>query len=200
MRGDILIDGIPLAEFGIKNFHEQIGAVLQDDSLFAGTLTDNIALYDHAPDVIRLKASTSMAELTDDIATMPMGYDTLIGDMGSTLSGGQRQRLLLSRALYRRPKLLVMDEGTSHLDRPESVRSTPPSARWISQGSSSLSAEKPSTPHVAFSSWKPVSPARRKESISRNHNSSARRSHASWPRRRDRCWKSPLPPTASRAF
>ena len=115
-EGEVLIDGIPLARFGHKNYHEQIGAVLQEDSLFAGSLADNIALFDDAPDMDRILASTRAAALHDEIAAMPMGYETLVGDMGSTLSGGQKQRLLLARALYRRPKLLVMDEGTSHLD------------------------------------------------------------------------------------
>jgi len=114
--GEVLVDGVPLAEFGYKNYHEQIGAVLQDDSLFAGSLSDNITLFDDNADEDRVTASAKAATLHDDIAIMPMGYDTLVGDMGSTLSGGQRQRLLLARAFYKRPKLLVIDEGTSHLD------------------------------------------------------------------------------------
>lgn len=114
--GEVLIDGVPLARFGHKNFHEQVGAVLQDDSLFAGSLADNIALFDDAPDMERIVGAAVTAALHDDIAAMPMGYETLVGDMGSTLSGGQKQRLLLARALYRQPRLLVMDEGTSHLD------------------------------------------------------------------------------------
>jgi ATP-binding cassette subfamily B protein RaxB len=115
-EGQVLVDGIPLAKFGHKNFHEQIGAVLQHDNLFAGSLIDNIALFDDAPDMEGVLASAKTVLLHDDIAAMPMGYETLVGDMGSTLSGGQRQRLLLARALYRRPRLLIMDEGTSHLD------------------------------------------------------------------------------------
>lgn len=115
-EGEVLIDGVPLARFGHKNYHEQVGAVLQDDNLFAGTLIDNIALFDDHPDIDRVAQSATLAALHDDIAAMPMGYETLVGDMGSSLSGGQKQRLLLARALYRQPRLLVMDEGTSHLD------------------------------------------------------------------------------------
>jgi ATP-binding cassette, subfamily B, bacterial CvaB/MchF/RaxB len=114
--GELLVDGTPLARFGHKNYHEQIAAVLQDDSLFAGSLAENIALFDDAPSMERIIAVAQAAALHDEIAAMPMGYETLVGDMGSTLSGGQRQRLLLARALYRQPKILVMDEGTSHLD------------------------------------------------------------------------------------
>lgn len=114
--GEILIDGQPLARFGYHNYRRQVGAVAQDDHLFAGTLADNIALFDEMPDMERIIASATAAAIHDDIAKMPMQYETLVGDMGSTLSGGQKQRVLTARALYRQPRLLVIDEGTSHLD------------------------------------------------------------------------------------
>ena len=114
--GDILVDGLPMARFGYKSFHGQIAAVLQEDSLFAGTLADNIALFDDQVDLELVISSATAASIHDDIARMPMQYETLVGDMGSTLSGGQKQRVLLARALYRQPKILVMDEGTAHLD------------------------------------------------------------------------------------
>jgi ATP-binding cassette subfamily B protein RaxB len=114
--GDILIDGVSLAQFGIRNFQDQVAAVLQDDNLFAGSLSDNIALFDDSPDQDQVVEAAKLAAIHDDICNMPMGYNSRVGDMGSALSGGQKQRVLLARALYRRPKLLVMDEGTAHLD------------------------------------------------------------------------------------
>jgi ATP-binding cassette subfamily B protein RaxB len=115
-HGEVLVDGLPLVRFGYRSFQAQVAAVLQDDNLFAGSLADNIALFDDAIDLQRVVAAATAAAIHDDIARMPMQYETLVGDMGQALSGGQKQRVLLARALYRQPKILVMDEGTAHLD------------------------------------------------------------------------------------
>jgi ATP-binding cassette subfamily B protein RaxB len=90
--------------------------VLQDDQLFAGSISENISFFSDAPDQGRIEACAILASVHDDIAAMPMGFGTLIGDMGTVLSGGQKQRVLIARALYRRPSILLLDEATSHLD------------------------------------------------------------------------------------
>ncbi|HSN97265.1 MAG TPA: peptidase domain-containing ABC transporter [Candidatus Nanopelagicales bacterium] len=115
-RGEILVDGQPLSQIGLERYRSMIGVVLQDDQLFAGSLADNISFFSEAPDQARIEACARMAAVHDDIMTMPMGYGTLIGDMGTVLSGGQKQRVLLARALYRQPGILLLDEATSHLD------------------------------------------------------------------------------------
>ena len=115
-QGEILVDGIPLDQFGYRTYRRQVGAVLQNDMLFGGTIASNIALFDEVPDMGQVIASAQAAAIHDDIVEMPMQYETLVGEMGAALSGGQQQRVLLARALYRRPRLLIVDEGTSHLD------------------------------------------------------------------------------------
>jgi ATP-binding cassette subfamily B protein RaxB len=115
-HGEVLVDGVPLHRFGHRNYRDQLAAVLQEDSLFSGSLRDNITLFDEDSDMERVARAASAAAIHDDILAMPMRYDTLVGDMGSALSGGQRQRLLLARALYKEPRILLIDEGTSHLD------------------------------------------------------------------------------------
>lgn len=115
-EGEILIGGISTAKLGLARARTQIGAVLQDDTLFAGSLSENISFFDSVEDTLQITASARLAAIDDDIRRMPMGYHTLIGDLGTGLSGGQKQRILLARALYRNPKILVLDEATSHLD------------------------------------------------------------------------------------
>ncbi|WP_241233739.1 peptidase domain-containing ABC transporter [Altericroceibacterium xinjiangense] len=113
--GELLIDGQPIAHYGRRAYRSQVGAVLQDDTLFTGSIADNVSGFTGC-DPLRLKESLRGASVLADVERMPMRENTLVGDMGSTLSGGQKQRVLIARALYGRPRLLVLDEGTSHLD------------------------------------------------------------------------------------
>jgi ATP-binding cassette subfamily B protein RaxB len=115
-RGSIRFGGEDLARAGARQVRGMVGAVLQDDQLFAGSIADNISFFDPDAMPTRIEVAARLAAVHDEITAMPMGYGSLIGDMGSALSGGQKQRILLARALYRQPKILLLDEATSHLD------------------------------------------------------------------------------------
>ena len=99
-----------------KEYRQQIGVVMQDDSLMTGSLAENIAFFEPMVDQDRVQECARLASIDQEILAMPMGYHSRIGDMGSALSGGQRQRILLARALYRKPSILIIDEGTANLD------------------------------------------------------------------------------------
>lgn len=115
-RGEVLIGDVPLKRIGLRKFRDMVGTVMQDDQLFAGSIADNIAFFSPDMDMGWVTECAKLAAVDADIRAMPMGYNTLIGDMGAALSGGQKQRILLARALYKRPKILFLDEATSALD------------------------------------------------------------------------------------
>jgi ATP-binding cassette subfamily B protein RaxB len=114
--GEIRVDGVPLRQFGMRGWRGLIGTVMQDDQLFAGSIADNISFFDAEPDRAWIEQCGRLAAVHAEVLAMPMGYETLIGDMGASISGGQKQRLLLARALYKRPQILFLDEATSALD------------------------------------------------------------------------------------
>jgi len=114
--GEVRVGGVPLAHLGLRAWRDMIGTVMQDDQLFAGSIIDNISFFDAQPDLAWVEECAKVASVHEEIEAMPMGYHTLIGDMGTSISGGQKQRLLLARALYKRPKILLLDEATSALD------------------------------------------------------------------------------------
>lgn len=115
-EGDVMYGGIPVKHLGVQNYRQRIGTVMQEDVLLAGSIGDNISFFDVQANDEHTQACAQVAAVHEDIARMPMGYQTLVGDMGSSLSGGQKQRVLLARALYKNPKVLALDEATSHLD------------------------------------------------------------------------------------
>ncbi|MCA3719274.1 MAG: ATP-binding cassette domain-containing protein, partial [Brevundimonas sp.] len=116
VEGDLLIDGHPMRALGLRAVRDRLGVVMQDDQLLSGTIADNVGFFDAHIDMDRVEQACRQAHVHDDIIRTPMGYHSLIGDMGSILSGGQKQRLLLARALYKQPAILFMDEGTANLD------------------------------------------------------------------------------------
>lgn len=115
-EGEVLLDGIPIRQIGLRAYRNLVGTVMQDDILLSGSINDNISFYSESVDHARIRHCAQLAAIHDQIAAMPMGYQTLLGAMGGNLSGGQKQRILLARALYKNPRILALDEATSHLD------------------------------------------------------------------------------------
>ena len=141
--GDVLADNLDITKIGLNNYRQGTACVLQEDRLFSGSLIDNISGFQDNADLDFVMECAKRCNIHDEIMKMPMGYETIVGELGLGISGGQKQRILIARALYRKPSILFMDEATSHLDlNNESV---------INQSISSLSitriivAHRPST-------------------------------------------------------
>ncbi|WP_129990887.1 peptidase domain-containing ABC transporter [Rahnella sp. CFA14(1/10)] len=116
-NGRIEVNGIDIQQLGINNYHKMIACVMQDDKLFSGSIRENICGFADEVDETWMQECAQASYLHEVIKQMPMGYETLIGELGEGLSGGQKQRLFLARAIYKKPAVLFLDEATSALDK-----------------------------------------------------------------------------------
>lgn len=114
--GTVELEGISLDRIGATNYRGVISTVMQDDNLFVGSIYENICFHDERPDSDWVYECARSANIHSEIMSMPMRYQTLVGDMGTVLSGAQKQRVLIALSLYVRPQILFLDEATSHLD------------------------------------------------------------------------------------
>jgi subfamily B ATP-binding cassette protein HlyB/CyaB len=133
LQGRVLVDGTDLAQVDPVWLRRQIGVVLQENFLFAGTVRDNIAVVDTAAPLEKVIAAAKLAGAHDFILELPDGYDTPVGERGASLSGGQRQRIAIARTLMTDPRILIFDEATSALDY-ESERIIQKNLRGICKG------------------------------------------------------------------
>ncbi|XRZ32034.1 type I secretion system permease/ATPase [Bradyrhizobium genosp. P] len=131
--GRVLVDGVDLAMVDLAWLRRQVGVVLQENILFNCSVAENIALSDPAIPIEKVISAAKLAGAHDFILELPEGYDTRIGERGSSLSGGQRQRIAIARALISNPRILILDEATSALDY-ESERAIQDNMKQIAAG------------------------------------------------------------------
>ncbi len=161
--GDVLADNLDITKIGLNNYRHGTACVLQEDRLFSGSLIDNISGFEDNADINFVMECARRCNIHDEIMKMPMGYETIVGELGLGISGGQKQRILIARALYRKPSILFMDEATSHLDlKNESVINQSISALSITR---IIVAHRPSTIASAESRYRIC----RRQRISRQH-------------------------------
>lgn len=116
MSGSLCLGTQAITAANRLSYRRSVGTVAQGDRLYAGSLAENVAFFDPEIEMERVRHVCKIARIADEIESMPLAYESLVGDMGSVLSAGQIQRVLLARALYPNPKILFMDEGTANLD------------------------------------------------------------------------------------
>jgi len=114
--GSVIVNGRPLDEYGVRSYYDQVSAALQDEDLLSATVVDNISMFDRDVDHDLVVRCAAAAAVDEEIRRWPLGYASIIGDGGIAVSSGQKQRILLARALYAQPSVIVLDEGTAHLD------------------------------------------------------------------------------------
>lgn len=117
MSGRIEVDNIDITRLGVNNYQKMIACVMQDDKLFSGSIRDNICGFENIIDEDWMQSCAQASSIHDIIMQMPMGYETILGELGEGLSGGQKQRLFIARAIYKKPSILFLDEATSALDK-----------------------------------------------------------------------------------
>lgn len=115
-EGVVKVDGVDIRQFGVRQYRDVCAGVLQSDQLLSGSIIDNITLFEDKVDLNRLEEAMRNACIDKFVQSLPMGYNSLIGDMGSIMSAGQQQRIVLARAFYKQPQILFLDEATANLD------------------------------------------------------------------------------------
>src|SRR5450631_1200115 len=115
-EGEVRVNGRNLTDWDPAQYRARIGAVMQDDQLFVGTIEDNVSFFDSEHDPALVRECAKAAMIDEEIMAMPMQYNTIVGSLGMALSGGQKQRVLLARALYRKPQILFLDEAFDQID------------------------------------------------------------------------------------
>jgi len=115
-KGTIEIDGRDIAEYNVRSLRQNIGTVLQEETVYGGSVRSNICLGRYDATLDEVMQAATLAGIHEEIMSMPAGYETRVGEDGRNLSGGQRQRIALARAFLAKPKLFVLDEATCHLD------------------------------------------------------------------------------------
>ncbi|MER2372665.1 peptidase domain-containing ABC transporter [Photorhabdus laumondii] len=114
--GEVLFNNIDIYSLGVNNYRKNISCILQEDKLFSGTIYENISGFDDDIDMEYVTECAIKANIHNEIVSFPMGYYTQLSELGGSISGGQKQRIMIARALYKKPKIIFMDEATSHLD------------------------------------------------------------------------------------